>query len=418
VNDDDLLFLPKTPIQRGNYFDRQFLTVDDFNAEQSYHRDMRRVLTGALFSPGVLIGLEVILDPSNPHNLIVKPGVAVDTNGQLLVLTQAHEETPANQSGTQYVTIFFKEDKEKTPTRSGSIAPDKENRMSEVPAVQLDPSPSPEKIIVARVELVDNQPPNLDISALTGLRKTAFLKSGGLKVSTPLYQVTTETSATNALQVIYGQPQNPFIGAALEVISQDIHVHGMYLQAQLKNGLEALRVDGNALVLGSATLSSVNAGVVTSICYDSENTNLGPGDLVMLGKGDLKPVGPIPAKASEPVLKAFPVEKASCKDEYDTRIIGFVDSKIPPTIANQTDGGFLFVVTRGLIEKAKVKNTGDKPLELGALLRGPIKDEPAGCAIGLPYGFPAKPGTVVGKVLQTLEKGLTLDNCRVYVNLM
>jgi hypothetical protein len=458
--------LPKSPIQRVQYYDRQFLTVPDFQDEQSYHRVMRRLLNGSLFcrdpgiEPGVLLGLDVQFDDSNPpRNLILKPGVAVDGQGQLLVWTDEDSKKlvldktlsleKENQSGIKVVTISYREtDTNKTP----GLTPF--NRTSEAPKVEL--SAEPNGIVLAKVNL-DNKPPQVDTSALSG-RTMAVLQSGGLNVSVPLHLerensasgkedvtalVTTENSGNQALRVIYGFNKDNVptaFQAALAVISQRLNAHGLYVQGAPKR-MEAVRVDGNALILGSATLPSVNTGVVTSVCYNVGSEALNAGDLVMLGEGDIRAVGPRPANSSDTdqVFRAFPVEKAVfIEDPECARIVGFVYSKIPDTIQTIQQGAsadnsdpsikpneFLFVVTRGFFETAKVTAPPKMGLKLGQLLIGPrTKEDAPGRATALDGettldGKPTpKPGTVVGKAFQTLEAGAQDDKFKVFVNLM
>jgi len=75
-------------LQRVNYFNGQRLAAADFRAEQTYHMGMRRVLNRSLYSPGIVVGLEVELAKSNPpdpvdkHLVIVRHGLAFDNLGR------------------------------------------------------------------------------------------------------------------------------------------------------------------------------------------------------------------------------------------------------------------------------------------------------------------------------------------------
>ena len=444
-------------IKRLHYFNRQFLLVDDFEDQQSYHRVMRQVLNGSLFEPGVLLGLDVQFDGSNPpRNLILKPGVAVDEQGQLLVWTDEDIKKLAadkklsleKQAGIIFVTICFGQTlTNKTPglDSSGDF-----NRTSEAPQVALtseapkvESSGEPKPIVLAKVDLDAKQ---VDTSALSG-RTMAVLKSGGLNVSVPLHLdqknsatekedvtalVTTENSGHQALRVIYGfnkDNQPTVFPAALAVISQGLDAHGLYVQGAPKR-MEAVRVDGDALILGSATLGSVNAGAVTSICYNSGQEELNPGDLVMLGEGVIRAFGLNNAITQKPVLRAFPVEKAVFKnDDSDGAgiigfVVGFADPRFPGKSAANSNSSIkhdenLFVVTRGFFENAKVTAPKNRDLKQGELLVGPrTKDDVPGRATGTSDGSPPQPGSVVGKAFHKLLKGERPDKFPVFVNLM
>ena len=79
-------------LQRLNYFNGQRLAAADFRAEQGHHMGMRRVINRSLYSPGIVVGLEVIPATSNPpdpldkHRVIVKHGLAFDNLGREIFL--------------------------------------------------------------------------------------------------------------------------------------------------------------------------------------------------------------------------------------------------------------------------------------------------------------------------------------------
>jgi hypothetical protein len=82
-------------LQRLNYFNGQRLAAADLRAEQGHHMGMRRVINRSLYSPGIVVGLEVIpappdaSDPTNlqyKHCVIVKRGLAFDNLGREIFL--------------------------------------------------------------------------------------------------------------------------------------------------------------------------------------------------------------------------------------------------------------------------------------------------------------------------------------------
>lgn len=81
-------------VKRLNYFNSQFLVAKDFNDEQSYHRNLRQLHNQLLHSWGIAKGLEVKPVSGNARQISVSPGVAIDHNGQEIVLPD--NPPPAN----------------------------------------------------------------------------------------------------------------------------------------------------------------------------------------------------------------------------------------------------------------------------------------------------------------------------------
>lgn len=80
-------------LERLNYFNGQRLAARDFRAEQGHHTGMRRVLNRSLYSPGIVVGLEVVPvpkknppDPQDEHRVIVRHGLAFDHLGREIFL--------------------------------------------------------------------------------------------------------------------------------------------------------------------------------------------------------------------------------------------------------------------------------------------------------------------------------------------
>jgi hypothetical protein len=72
------------PPRRVRYFHGRLLSAEDFEAEQTYHRQMR-YLSNRLCGVGIAEGLDVTLDG---RSVEVSPGVAIDPLGRELVLTE------------------------------------------------------------------------------------------------------------------------------------------------------------------------------------------------------------------------------------------------------------------------------------------------------------------------------------------
>jgi hypothetical protein len=77
-------------IQRVHYFQRQFLGAEDFDAEQAYHRDMRRRHQLAHHTWGIVTGLGLRQqarqgDPA-ARDVFIEPGLAIDGFGREIVV--------------------------------------------------------------------------------------------------------------------------------------------------------------------------------------------------------------------------------------------------------------------------------------------------------------------------------------------
>jgi hypothetical protein len=130
---------------RVNYFDRQFLKVDEFKDEQNYHLGARRRLTGAFQDWGIVQGLEVLA--AEPGFLTVSAGMAVDSTGREIVFgtdapaPYAVPEVDANKS--VFVTIAYAEALDEKSKSDALGAPQQETRMIESAKVTLSADEPP-----------------------------------------------------------------------------------------------------------------------------------------------------------------------------------------------------------------------------------------------------------------------------------
>jgi len=85
-------------IERLNYYEGEFLGAVDFEAEQEYHRDMRRRHNVGQHTWGIVAGLELAQVPNgNPDNevdIFLMPGMAVDGFGREIVVLSKFQLTP------------------------------------------------------------------------------------------------------------------------------------------------------------------------------------------------------------------------------------------------------------------------------------------------------------------------------------
>src|SRR5579859_1310050 len=113
-----------TDIERLNYYEGEFLGAADFQAEQEYHRDMRRRHNIGQHTWGIVSGLDLVLIPNGltaangpAVDIYVQPGLAIDGFGREIAvlsktqLTQdlfapyANSATPGSQ--TMYLWISY-----------------------------------------------------------------------------------------------------------------------------------------------------------------------------------------------------------------------------------------------------------------------------------------------------------------------
>lgn len=76
-------------IERLRYYQRQFLGAEDFQAEQGYHRDMRRRHNLTHHTWGIVTGLRLLQvlkeGTADEYDVFVQPGVAIDGYGREIV---------------------------------------------------------------------------------------------------------------------------------------------------------------------------------------------------------------------------------------------------------------------------------------------------------------------------------------------
>lgn len=115
------------PLDRLNYYNGQRLEAADLKLEQQYHIRVRRWLNKSLYTTGIASGLAVDPDPANPMQVIVRPGMALDSEGREVILPDEVSipvvGKPSSQAGVvdgNYLTIQYNE--QVTEERQGGCA--------------------------------------------------------------------------------------------------------------------------------------------------------------------------------------------------------------------------------------------------------------------------------------------------------
>jgi len=95
-------------MQRLRFFDGQFLSANDLQAEQSYHIEKRRLHNRRLHGVGVVDGLTVSVDDGAGTVVIVSPGLALDSHGnEILVEDPVRVDLAIYTSDVCFVTIEY-----------------------------------------------------------------------------------------------------------------------------------------------------------------------------------------------------------------------------------------------------------------------------------------------------------------------
>lgn len=114
-------------IERVHYYQNEYLGAEDFQAEQAYHRDMRRRHNLAHHRWGIVTGLELVQlakpNQSGAFDVYINPGLAVDGFGREIVVTERFKLDASyfvsfGATGTYSVWLAYRELTD-TPPASG-----------------------------------------------------------------------------------------------------------------------------------------------------------------------------------------------------------------------------------------------------------------------------------------------------------
>ena len=93
--------------KRVHYYNGQRLTAADFNQEQDYHLQKRRLHNKMLHGTGVVSGLRVTVETSCPPVIVVEAGLALDPSGREVILTAPVELVIREECLPQYVVVEY-----------------------------------------------------------------------------------------------------------------------------------------------------------------------------------------------------------------------------------------------------------------------------------------------------------------------
>jgi hypothetical protein len=102
--------LIKFQFKRVNPFQGLVLDADTWRDEQDYHRNQQRLHTLAFHGTGIVEGLEVKASQPPDLSLIISPGMAIDPEGNVIVVSQSqHYSLVSRDKGQVYLIIQYRE---------------------------------------------------------------------------------------------------------------------------------------------------------------------------------------------------------------------------------------------------------------------------------------------------------------------
>lgn len=150
------------PVRRPHYFFGQLLTPEDFQLEQDYHRDMRRMVNRRL-GHGVVEGLDVSMDAKG--RVTVTPGIAIDRLGRELVVTQewrGNGRQPSTRHVVEQVVSALWAEFPDSPVVPPQGCPPEQafTRWLELPQLAIDPAAemNPDAVVLARIHYGKGHP--------------------------------------------------------------------------------------------------------------------------------------------------------------------------------------------------------------------------------------------------------------------
>jgi hypothetical protein len=95
-------------LRRPHFFSGRLITPEDFELEQQYFREKFKLHNRSLHGFGIVSGLNVSFDSGQ---IVVEPGLALDCDGNELVVDTAQSVVPPPVSGssTTYLNVRFAE---------------------------------------------------------------------------------------------------------------------------------------------------------------------------------------------------------------------------------------------------------------------------------------------------------------------
>ena len=125
-------------MKRVNYFEVQLLGLDDFRAEQRYHREKRKMHNRFLHGWGVVSGLQVSVADGA---LRVEPGLALDCEGnEVLVPAPMACRLPQSRTSAYLTVLYVERETDPAPAPgTGDTDPVQHTRIDETFQLGFEP---------------------------------------------------------------------------------------------------------------------------------------------------------------------------------------------------------------------------------------------------------------------------------------
>ncbi len=169
--------MPQNLIERLRYYQGRYLSAEDFQVQQEYHRSMRRRHNVGQHSLGIVAGLEFVevVDEAGGLQVYVLPGMAIDGFGNEILVLQPHALDPAlfepfRNQGQRFLSVWirFRDELAGRPLSGYELcAPDDQlGRVRETFELAVEPDPPHhDDIVVAGLPLSledTEEPPAVD----------------------------------------------------------------------------------------------------------------------------------------------------------------------------------------------------------------------------------------------------------------
>jgi hypothetical protein len=409
-------------IKRLHYFDHQLLVEKDFTDEQTYHLDMRRRHNRTLHEFGAANGLNV--RKTGEKKVTVEPGTAIDGIGREIILdaefvVDLSASTKYPKNAEVHVVIAYDEEPSDQVSFAGAEGATRITEKWTIDAVTTPPATDGSVIRLATFKLDGNAnvPGNVGDLLIEGRRSAGPLLAPETVGEAHLVDgAVTESKladgAVTAAKIASGAVTPDNIGA--------LSIKGGKIDGSLDVGEELtaksgafseVTIDGDLLVKGTANFRRPKVGFVVDTFVNASGGRFQMGDVVKLTGGKIRRFtgtdNQIPV--SEVILADTP---------NDHKVIGVVagisvpEPDTPDTRVEDPsfigDGGELFVVTLGTFAHCKVDAT-KASIQVGDLLTSSATPGHAQKATE------PKIGSIIGKALESLEKGT--GSIAVFVNI-
>ena len=144
----------RKPLQRLNPHRGLVIDVPTWSAAHDYHRLQQRLHALSMHGPGVITGLEVTSWSEPDHSVVVHPGVAMDDDGNIIILGEAQRiYLQIQDAGTTYLVLRYNEAPYEMTNTSGGEEPQATYTLEGYALEQRDQLPDDIFLELARIDV-------------------------------------------------------------------------------------------------------------------------------------------------------------------------------------------------------------------------------------------------------------------------